>query len=371
MCNSTYQSITVLKKALFLSVSLILMMAGSAQVPFHRGVNPTGWFQVWDARHIQFERFSKKDFQDIKSLGCDVIRLPINLHSMTEGAPEYILDAHFLSCLDSAVYWAEQLNLYLILDNHSFHPIQVTDPGIGKILNKVWPQLAERYRDRSDLIIYELLNEPHGISNKRWGEIQQEAIDAIRKVDDRHTIIVGPSGYNGYKDLDRMSFYQDPNLIYTFHFYDPFMFTHQGAAWNSPSMASLKGIPFPYDPGRMPPVPSEFKGTWVEDGLLRYPAEGNEKMVRSLLDIAINFRNSRQVNVFCGEFGVYIPNSGNDDRIYWYKVVREYLEKNNIPWTSWDYRGTFGLFNKGSMELFETDLNIPLLESLGLAVPEK
>lgn len=197
-----------MKKAIFLSVFLILGMVGSAQVPFHRGVNLTGWFQARDARHIQFERFSKKDFQDIKSLGCDVIRLPINMHSMTEGAPEYILDVHFLNCLDSAVNWAEQLNLHLILDNHSFHPIKVTDPGIGKILNKVWPQLAERYRDRSDLIIYEILNEPHGISNQLWGEIQQGAIDAIRKVDDRHTIIIGPSGYIGYKDLDSMSYYQ-------------------------------------------------------------------------------------------------------------------------------------------------------------------
>ncbi len=361
----------IMKKALFLSVSLILVMIGTAQIPFHRGVNLTGWFQARDAKHIQFERFSRKDFQDIKSLGCDVIRLPINLHSMTGKEPEYILEPYFLSCLDSAVNWAEQLGLHLILDNHSFHPIRVTDPEIGMILNKVWPQLAERYRERSDLISYEVLNEPHGISNKLWGEIQQEAINAIRQVDTRHAIIIGPSGYNGYKDLDSMPVYRDPNLIYTFHFYDPFMFTHQGAAWNSPSMASLKGIPFPYDPVRMPPVPSEFRGTWVEDGLLRYPAEGNEEKVKSLLDIAIRFRDNRRVDIFCGEFGVYIPNSDNDDRSYWYKVVREYLEKNNIPWTSWDYRGTFGLFNKGSMELFETDLNVPLLQSLGLTVPEQ
>lgn len=360
----------IMKKTL-LSVSLLLlMMISTAQIPFHRGVNLTGWFQARDAKHIRFDRFSKRDFVDIKSLGCDVIRLPINLHSMTGGGPEYVLDPVFLTCLDSAISWAEQLELHLILDNHSFHPIQVTDPEIGNILNKVWPQLAERYKNRSQYIYYEILNEPHGISNQLWGKIQQEAIDVIRKIDTRHAIIVGPSGYNGYNDLAQMPVYSDTNLIYTFHFYDPFMFTHQGASWNSPSMASLKGIPFPYDAERMPPMPREFKGTWVESGLNNYPMDGNEDKVKSLLDIAIDFRDAHHVNIFCGEFGVYIPNCDNTDRAYWYRVVREYLEENKIPWTSWDYRGSFGLFNKGSMELFETDLNIPVLQGLGLIVPE-
>ena len=58
-----------------------------AQAPFSRGVNLTGWFQASSPRKIQFRKFTKKDFSDIKSLGCDVIRLPINLHAMTNGAP--------------------------------------------------------------------------------------------------------------------------------------------------------------------------------------------------------------------------------------------------------------------------------------------
>jgi len=58
------------------------------EVPFHRGVNLTGWFQADSPRQIQFTKFTKQDFLDIKSLGCDVIRLPINLHFMTSGAPD-------------------------------------------------------------------------------------------------------------------------------------------------------------------------------------------------------------------------------------------------------------------------------------------
>ena len=59
-------------------------------------------------------------------------------------------------------------------------------------------------------------------------------------------------------------------------------------------------------------------------------------------------------------------NAPDDDRTYWYKVVRENLEANNIAWTIWDYKGGFGLFEKNSNELFNYDLNTPLLNSLGL-----
>jgi endoglucanase len=45
------------------------------------------------------------------------------------------------------------------------------------------------------------------------------------------------------------------------------------------------------------------------------------------------------------------------------------MEEKGIPWTMWDYQGGFGLFKKGSNELFDYDLNVPLLESLGMNVP--
>jgi Endoglucanase len=340
-----------------------------SQAPFKRGVNLTGWFQSNTAGQIQFTRFTKQDIINIKSLGCDVIRLPVNLHSMTSGSPSYILDPLYLSFQDSVVTWCEQLHIYLIIDNHSFDPNEDTSPDIGDILTKVWSQMAAHYKDRSDFILYEILNEPHGITTASWGIIQNQVINAIRVKDTRHTIVVGGSGYNTYTELKNLPVYSDTNLLYTFHFYDPFIFTHQGATWVSPSMETLSGVPFPYDAARMPSCPVSLKGTWIESGLNSYSNDGTVGSVKQLIDNAISFRKSRNVNIFCGEFGVYMENSINDDRTYWYNVVRQYLEENDIPWTSWDYKNGFGLFKKGSDELFDHDLNVPLLQSLGLNVP--
>lgn len=341
----------------------------SIEVPFKRGVNLTSWLQASNVREIQFTKFTKQDLMNIKSLGCDVIRLPINLHSMTSGKPDHIIDPLLFYFLDQIIDWAEELELHLILDNHSFDPATDTNPSIIDVLVPVWQQIAQRYKDRSTYLYYEVLNEPHGISDVTWNTIQHQVVDAIRKIDQTHTIIVGPAGWNSYNHLNEMPLRADNNLIYTFHFYDPFVFTHQGAGWTNPSMAPLAGVPFPYDAVLMPPCPAELEGTWIENNMADYHIKGTVEYVKSLIDIAADFQAARNVPLFCGEFGVYMPNSDEADRIYWYRIVRQYLEEKGIAWTTWDYTEGFGLFERNSHNLFDYDLNIPLVEALGFNVP--
>ena len=338
-------------------------------IPFKRGVNLTGWFQyISSVRQIQVTKFTKQDLINIKSLGCDVIRLPIELHLMTNGEPDYTIDPLFYYFLDQIIDWAEELELHLILDNHSSNP-GPTDPSIGNILVLVWTQMAEHYKDRSTYIYYEVLNEPHDISDTTWNEIQLRVINAIRAVDQKHTIIVGPAGWNSYNNLRKMPRYRDDNLIYTFHFYDPFVFTHQGANWTDPSLVPLAGVPFPYYAGDIPACPPELENTWISNNLANYRNTGTPEHVRELINIAADFKTARDVPLFCGEFGVLMLNSNNEDRVYWYNVVRSYLEQKGIAWTIWDYKGGFGLFKQGTDEMFDYDLDIPLVEALGLNAP--
>ena len=362
----------MIKKILLLLFAIIFsnVQNYSQSTPFSKGINLTNWFQANGAGQIQFTKYTKSDFVDIKSLGVDVIRLPINLHAMVTNTNDYELDPLFLTFLDDVIDWAEELELHLILDNHTFNPSVSTDPSIKDFLILVWKNMALHFKDRSNLIYYEILNEPHGISDAIWNDIQGEVISAIREFDTVHTIIVGPTGYNSFHNLSAMPTYDDDNLIYTFHFYDPFLFTHQGASWTEPSMASLKDVPFPYSQTEMPPIPSDLVGTWIQSSLNNnYKIDGTIGKVREFLDIAANFKNERGIPIFCGEFGVLMNNADNNDRILWYNIVRTYLEFNGISWTTWDYHGAFGLFEQYGNDLFDHDLNVKLLEALGLNVP--
>ncbi|MGK7395663.1 MAG: cellulase family glycosylhydrolase [Candidatus Cyclobacteriaceae bacterium M3_2C_046] len=359
-----------MKKVIVILLVVAPFLAG-AQVPFHKGVNLTNWFQAPSAQQVQFTRFTKQDFINIKSLGCDVIRLPINLHYMTDGSPEYSIDPLFYEFMDQVVEWAEELEIHLILDNHTFDPAVDTSPDVEPILIAVWSQLAAHYQDRSDFLYYEILNEPHGITDQEWGSIQGKVISAIRQADQKHTIIVGGAGWNSFYNLQYLPHYQDDNLIYTFHFYDPFLFTHQGASWVNPSLVPLSGMPFPYQAEAMPGLPAEHEGTWIENEYYNYHQKGTVEHLKELIDIAVAFREARNVPVFCGEFGVYMPNSPASDRVYWYQEVSQYLTDQNIPWTSWDYTGGFGIFEEGDLNLFDHHLNTPLLQALDLQVPEQ
>jgi endoglucanase len=358
-----------LKKKILIIIFVLFFQNLQAQNAFNRGVNLTSWFQVTNVKQIQFTKYTKQDFIDIKALGADVIRLPINLHYMTDGAPEYNIEPLFLNFLNEVVNWATELEMNLIFDNHTFDPATNTDANIGDVLIPVWKQMARHYKNSSKYIYYEILNEPHGITDALWNSIQMEVIDSIRTIDTMHTIIIGPAGWNSFHNLSAMPIYTDDNLIYTFHFYDPFLFTHQGASWTDPSMVPLANMPFPYDPNNMPEFPNELVGTWIQSTFNNYKNDGTLTNLHKMIDIADVFQKQRNVKLFCGEFGVYIPNSNNEQRVNWYYEVRKYMESKNITWTIWDYQGGFGLYETGSNELYNYDLNIPLVNALGFIEP--
>lgn len=356
----------VKKSILFLTFFTYLAFAREA--PFSRGVNLTGWFQKSSPRQIHLYQYTPEEFHAIKAMGCDHIRLPIDLHHMAGPGPEFLLDTLFLRLLDQVVDWAENVGLYIILDNHTFDPAVDTKPDVEPVLTACWRQMAKHFRNRSSLVLYEVLNEPHGISDGVWNAIQGRVIQAIREEDPLHTIVVGPANWNSYANLSLMPSYSDTNLIYTFHFYDPMLFTHQGASWVNP-VIQIEGVPFPYDASRMPAMPSAFSGTWLQSAYQNYPNEGTENYIRAKINLAVQFMHQRHVPLWCGEFGVYNLYAPREDRARWIRTVREELESARIAWSLWEYRGGFGIFEKGTSGNIETDVDTLVTNALGLIPP--
>jgi len=345
-----------------------------SSLPFSRGVNFSTWFESSSPRTIAFTAFTEQDFKDVKSIGADIIRLPVNLHNMTNGAPDYRLDPLFLRLLDQAVDWAEKHKLYVILDNHSFDPVAATDPAIDAVLIPVWTQMARHYKDRSDYILYEILNEPHGIEAARWAAIQEKVVKAIREIDSRHRIIVGGIAYNSIDALFDLPVYNYDNIIYTFHFYDPYLFTHQGETWGSPpNLKTLKAMPFPADAHALPEIPPELQGTWIEQSIkYSYKKDAAVQTLARQLDKAARFSRERGgLPVFCGEFGVFMPNSLPEDRVRWYQTVTQLLVERGIARTSWDYYGGFGLFKTDRGGSINGDLNVGVVKALGFSPPRQ
>ena len=340
--------------------------------PFTKGVNFTNWLEYRTAEEIDAGFFTKKDFENVKSLGCDVVRLPIHFERICRLEDGYQIPDKILWILDRVVAWAEELQIYVILDFHNnTHIDSVTPSDIKNVLLPIWEQLAKRYRDSTEYIIYELMNEPHGIAIEDWNKTIFEVFRLVREIDERHFIIVGGADWNSFQGMVALPDFQDDKVIYTFHFYDPHTFTHQGAPWCH--MERVVGIPFPYDEKRMPPLPEDA----TEDEKARferYASEGTLDKVVAFFDQYVEFSRKRNAPVYCGEFGCFAPTVNPRERVKWYELVVGLLKERNIARTSWDYYGSFGLFQvknpgRGTVCRFPEDLNMDIVKALDLKIP--
>jgi endoglucanase len=119
----------------------------------------------------------------------------------------------------------------------------------------------------------------------------------------------------------------------------------------------------------MPRLPVRLRGTWAESALRNYSQEASPKRLLKILDDVVAFSRNRNVPVFCGEYGVYIPNSPPEDRVIWYEFVTNALDRRNISRTSWDYHGGFGIFNFNGRGDFNHDVNTAVVKAMGFNPP--
>lgn len=339
------------------------------KLPFSKGLNFSEWLEpVQGFIDGHFNSYGKQDFIDIKNMGAEVVRIPTHFDTFSSGKPDYVIPESLWNKLDKAIDWCEELKLYVIIDFHNdCSGNSKTPPDIEKILSKIWPQIANRYKDRSEYVIYEIMNEPHAIDCAKWGNIQGKMIKLIRTIDSKHSIIVGAADWNSVHELLKLPMYDDDNLIYNYHEYSPFLFTHQGASWSN-DVKRITGVPFPYDKNKMPPLPADATSgeRWLYNN---YPVDSSEENLVEPINKAVEFVNKRHAALMSNEFGVYSKYADPKERVNWYKIKGGWLDDRNICRVSWDYRGSFGVFNKDSIARFPQDLNVELIKAMGYRVP--
>lgn len=367
---------TILSMLLFITISTNLFAQNIQKVevtmPFTKGLNLTSWLEPFGLSNANSSKFGKSDFQDIKSLGVEIVRIPIHFEEWSSGEPDYIIPEWLWKKIDNAISWCTELEMYMIIDFHNnCDGNSKTRSDIEKVLLKIWPQIAQRYKDSSKYVLYEVMNEPHmksqNIQNdyKKWAKIQGNVLKAIRAIDSKHTVIVGGEGWNSIEGLQYLPDYKDDNLIFNFHDYSPFLFTHQGASWTD--LKQIKNIPFPYVAEKMPPLPKNPTSSeyWNSKN---YPQDSKEEVLVEPLNKAVEIANKRKVALMCNEYGVYMPYADNEERTNWYRMKAKWFEERGIIRVSWDYKGGFGIFNKEDGN-FPEDLNIPLIKGMGFKVP--
>ncbi len=376
-------------KPLLLFTLLLIATHLPAQVPPNRiahlrhGINTSQWFaQVYDQRGYTREHFqswtTSADIALIQSLGFDHIRLSVNPKPMMSAHKPDEIPADYLGDLDAAVKMILDHNLAVILDIHpdpDFKARLAKDDSFVQEFSDFWRALARHYSTwDADRVFFEILNEPEFPDRYRWFGVQAKLAAAIREAAPRHTIIATGARWSNDDELVFIEPLRDPNVIYNFHFYEPHIFTHQGATWGSYFWHWVKGLPYPSSPDSAAKVAAAVPDAVNRLAVIRYGQDHwNAARIDAEISQVADWARQRGVPVLCNEFGVYRDFADPADRAAWIHDVRAALDAHNIGWTMWDYSGNFGVVTKGAVTKKDNH-PIPdpkILQALSLQKPEK
>jgi endoglucanase len=336
-----------------------------------RGINLSHWFSQsasYSKNHLETHT-TAQDIALIKSMGFDHVRFPLEPAPLLADTPDpSILNTTYLQYVDRALDLILNEGLAVIVDIHPGDEFKLRmnrDERGVEALAKFWRAFAAHLSKRDpEALFLEVINEPMVEDGYRWSGIQGKLIAAIRSAAPNHTIIASGHRWSGLAELLFLEPYADANVIYNFHFYEPFAFTHQGATWAGPNLPLYKNIPYPSSPEAVKLLLDTIPDEPARYNLLRYGEDNwNAARIDRELGIAAAWAAKHHVYVTCNEFGTFRKVSPAVDRAVWLQDMRTALEKHNIGWTMWDYAGGFAVVEKTNGQ---AQRNPELLKALGL-----
>lgn len=314
---------------------------------FYKGINLGGWIsQCYDYSEEHYNSFIvEKDIDIIKSWGVDHVRLPVD-YNVVQNEDGSFIESGFKH-IDDCITWCKKNGLKIVLDLHKtcgyvFDDAEYCgfffDERLQKMFFDLWMELTRRY-GKEDIIVFELLNE---VTEERfaepWNEISTKAIKMIHEVEPEKVVMIGGIYNSSIYGLTKLPKPVDENVVYTFHCYDPMIFTHQDAPW-------VPKIPAGYKLSYRKPVEflrseslkyfgTDFDGHFKD---LDQSAVINADFFRNLFKTALDVAKKYNVELYCGEYGV-IERAAREDALEWFKDIHEVLEEEKIPRAAWSYR---------------------------------
>jgi len=341
-----------------------------------RGINLSHWFsQVFDTKGYTKEHFdtydTAQDIALIKAMGFDHVRFTLNCEPMFRRGQADRIPAEYLAMVDTAVKMILDQNLNVIIDIHpesDFKQKLSTDDIFVEQFEDYWRALAKHYSSLDpERVFFEILNEPEFKDRYRWMGVQARLARAIREGAPNHTIIAAGANWSSSNELLALEPLHDRNIIYNFHFYDPHIFTHQGATWSTNFQHYLANLPYPSTPEKVATAQAQVPDPINQQTVERYGLDRwNAARVDAEIAEAAAWGKRWNVSLTCNEFGVYRGTSNPADRAAWLHDVRTALEKYNIGWTMWDYAGGFSVVTRKDGVTTPDPVTI---KALGLTVP--
>ncbi|MGM0879964.1 MAG: cellulase family glycosylhydrolase [Bacillota bacterium] len=176
--------------------------------------------------------------QQIAAQGFKSIRIPITWNYRIGGAPNYAIDPAFMDRVQQVVDWSLQAGLYVMINVHHDAWMWVSSMptdhnAVMARYNAVWTQIADRFKNHSDKLMFESINEPE-FSNvdittqlALLNELNTSFVHLVRASGGGNAVrpLVLPTLYCNHEQVrvdslaSTLAALNDPNLIVTVHYY--------------------------------------------------------------------------------------------------------------------------------------------------------
>ncbi len=298
---------------------------------------------VGDMEHFE-SYITEKDIAYIASLGMDHVRLGFD-QIVLEESP-YLYRESIIKLLQDFVDWCRKYRLRPILNMHkaigNYCDILeesglMQNEELQKRFISLWIRLEDEFADQND-VAFELLNEVVNASADEWNSLAEKTVNAIRKKNRERLIIVGGIEWNNPPGLPKIKLYDDENIIYTFHCYAPYEFTHQQGVLQAGALLYNRKMPYPCD---------DIERYRDFHRLLDSRAFAYPDLERMDIDFLYGYlgvvkewiEKHPDKIVWCGEFGT-IRHAKLEWRENWMRDMITILNEWDIPYCVWNYLST-------------------------------
>ena len=309
---------------------LLCLLSGSAfgQPVLNRGINITGWFRFPVSRDpaVLAHYIGDRALAGLHAAGFDFVRLAVDPDMLDIGS------------LLAAIRRIQRQGLTVVVSPNPNGWHLETDPDR---LLRFWHILAPALRGLDPArTVPEVVNEPVFPDDPAgWGRLQHRVLTEIRASLPRSMVVLTGQDWGSIAGLLTLAPEDDPNVIYSFHFYDPVDLTSLAAYRSDVDRRALAALPFPA--GNDCAAPAADQPT---RDLIRYycASHWNAAHIGGEIDRAAVWARIHRVRLLAGEFGA-ATQLNRPARLAWLQTVRLGLQDKGIAWTLWGYDDIMGL----------------------------
>jgi endoglucanase len=312
------------------------------------GVNISHWLSQSERRGEERRAwFTQADVERLAACGFDHLRFPADEVQLWN--EQGVRESEGFELLEQGLGWCEQAGLRAVVDLHivrshyfnaDANPL-FAEPAEQDKFCALWADLSEALAHWPlDQVCYELLNEPKAPIDEDWNELAARALAEVRANEPERIVAIDGNRVADPRGFSELRVPADENLILSFHFYDPLLFTHYRAPWSA-----VKAYEGPIDyPGELlsqedwEALPEPVQ--WEARNEAVFAASDIERVLEPALALA----EKTGLPLWCGEFGA-LGTTPTPARERWYRDVLDALARHEIAWTVWDYKGDFGIFD--------------------------